>query len=300
MNPLISAMREADFIKLGYGKNIHAKLMGKTIKSGLGSISPEAKQLLVRGAVESDSGLRHPWLPWNDVQHAFPSVKKEELRRELRIMHNDALDQLAKGVADPNIGDMKRNVLLTRALLGVGHAQHAQMDVGSHYDKPLELARKSGDESVIRRTKQIRSMVRTLPGYYGGIISSGAEHVQAGLKFQLGGKPKSNIDQLEPSSYKSDSATLRNADAYGKAVRSGLLQRLRKDHGLGSAQAEEAVQKRLGSFRPSALERVAGGVLDTATHAVQQVQRAGRLPEVMSERQKFVFDAASKILRKVV
>jgi hypothetical protein len=229
------------------------------------------------------------------VQHAFPSVTRKEFQRENRIMHNDAIGSLSRAIADEDLGKLRRNTLMTQGLLGVGHVQHSQMDFGSHYKKPLEMLERSGDTSALKDTKNLRKAMRALPGYYGGIIASGAEHARAGLKGIA-----SELDRLEPKKYKSDKATVGNAKTYGEALRGTLVRRIQKDHGKTKAEAEALIKERLRSFKPNAVERTAGGIMDAGQHAVQQVKRLQRLPGVMNERQRYLWDSAKTVLRGVL
>jgi hypothetical protein len=187
---------------------------------------------------------------------------------------------------------------MTQGLLGVGHVQHSQMDLGAHYNKPLEMIERSGDKSAIKSTKRLRKAMRALPGYYGGLVASGVEHAQAGLSG--GVNVASALDRLEPKKYKSDQATVQNAKSYGDTLKKTLVRQIQKDHKKSRTEAEELVRKRLKSFKPSKVERVAGGLLDAGQHAVQQVQRLQRLPQVMGERQRYIYDTAKSVLRGVV
>lgn len=291
-----------EMAKRAYSKRVHRHLMSKTVQTAFESdIGDEARNTLIQGALESDSGLRHPWLPWNDVQHAFPSVTKKEMANEIRIMRNDALKNLSRAIAEEGLSKLRRNTLMTQGLLGVGHAQHAQMDIGSHNDKPLEHAAKSGDPSALKDVQRMRAVIRSLPGYYGGMISSAEEHLKSGLLLDRKTEgAKANIDRLQPSQYKSDQATIANADRFGQTLRSALLQQLRLDHDLKPQEAMELTKQRLKEFKPSWFERTAGGFLDTAQHAVQQVQRLRRLPSVVEERKETLTRAADAALQGAV
>lgn len=286
--------------KLAYSKQVHRRLMSKTVQTAFGGgIGREARDTLIQGALESDAGLRHPWLPWNDVQHAFPSVTKGELGREVRIMRNDAVKSLGRAIADDSLGKLRRNTMMVHGLLGVGHAQHAQMDVGAHNLKPLEMSQK--DPSALKDMRKMRRVIRSLPGYYGGIVSSASEHLRSGLLDQKTNESaRANIDKLQPSKFRSDQATLRNADQFGKELRSALLSELRQQHGIRGREAKDLIRKRLRVFNPNRLERAAGGVLDTAQHAVQQVQRLKRLPSVIMERKTNITRAAESALEGAV
>jgi len=297
MNTLLEEMA-----KQAYSKNVHRRLMSKTVQTAFGGdIGRAARDTMIQGALESDTGLRHPWMPWNDVQHAFPSVTKKEMGREIRIMRNDALKSLTRAIGDESLGKLRRNTMMVQGLLGVGHAQHAQMDVGAHNLKPLEISK--GDPSAMKSMKKMRRVIRSLPGYYGGIVSSASEHMGAGagLTGNKGAESaRAHIDRLQPTKYKSDQATVRNASTFGKGLRGALLQQLRHEHGLKRPEAEELMRKRLREFKPNRLERAAGGVLDTAQHAVQQVQRLKRLPEVMKERKTSITRAAEGAMEGAV
>lgn len=102
--------------------------------------------------------------------------------------------------------------------------------------------------------------------------------------------------KLAYSKYKSDQATVRNAGVFGRELRGALLSHLRHEHGVKGKDATELIRKRLREFNPSRLERAAGGALDTAQHAVQQIQRLKRLPEALTERKTHVTRAAEAAL----
>ena len=280
--------------KLAYSPSVHRRLMSKTVQTAFGGkLSPEARNTLLQGAVESDAGLRHPWLPWNDVQHAFPSVTKSELGREVRIMRNDALRSLSRALADDSLGKLRRNTMIVHGLLGLGHAQHAQMDVGAHNLKPIESAK--GDPSALKSIRKMRRVVRSLPGYYGGLVSAAQDHIRSGLLDQKTNESaKANLDKLQPSKFRSDQATVRNASDFGKSLRSALLSHMRLEHGIQKGDAQSLISKRLKEFNPNRLERAAGRTLDTAQYAVQQMQRLARIPEVMRERRDVVTQAAEE------
>lgn len=288
--------------KLGYSSREHRRLMSSTTQAAFGKdVGRQARQTLIRGAVRSDSGLRHPWLPWNDVQHAFPSVTKKELTQEIRIMRDSALKNLSKAIADKDMGKARRNVLMTRGLLGVGHAQHAQMDVGAHQNKPLEAAVKSGDLTAVKNVRRVRKIVRALPGYYGGFVSAGVEHLSSGRLSQKNEEAaKANLDRLQPSKFKSDRDTISSARTFGRSLKKALTTRLKKDHGLSGGQVKKLVKKRLREFKPTKVERFAGGFLDTGQHALQQVDRVRRLPRVMSDRQRMLFGSAKTLMKGIL
>lgn len=291
-----------EMAKRAYSTGVHRRLMSSTVREAFPEgVNENVRDVLVRGAVQADAGLRHPWLPWNDVQHAFPSVTKKEFAREVRFMRDDALKNLSRAITDEELGKLRRNTLMMQGLLGVGHAQHAQMDLGSHYNKPLEHAAKSEDPSALKDMKKFRSALRVLPGYYGGMITAGVEHAKSGVLLRHADEgAKANLDRLQPSKYKSDTATLDNAKQFGGALRSALVEQVRRDTGVDAPKAEEMILKRLKEFKPNIIERVAGSALDTGQYAVQQAQRFKRLPETMSERGRYVYDAAKTVLRGVI
>lgn len=291
-----------EMAKQAYSASAHKQLMESSIDEAFPEgVGKPARKMLIRGSIEADLGLRHPWLPWNDTQHAFPSSTKKEIGREIGIVRDKAIKNLSTAVAGADLGKMRRNTLMTQSLLGLGHAQHAQMDVGSHHVKPLEMARKSGDEKQLKKIKLLRSRVFKLPGQYGGIVPAGEEHRMAGLGKPGGlGRLSSQLDRLQPTEYKSDKATVSNARVFGKSLRSATVRQISKDHGIDGRDAEELLSKRLKEFKPSTAENVAGTLLDSGKYGIQQVQRAKRIPETLTSRSRAIYGAAKSMLRGIV
>jgi len=262
--------------KRAYNRGVHFHLMNKTIQKAFGDdLTPEARRVMLDQARESDVGLRHPWNPWNAIQHAFPTLSKEELREETQGKHEEAIGSLARAIGDRHLSDVRRSVMATGALKDLAQAQHARIDVHSHHDKPLEIAEAKGGPERVQEFVKLRSALRDRLGPYGGFVSSGIEHLRSGFDLRLKMPVlRSELDKFNPEKWESDKSTLRTADEYGREIKHDLLRTLKSEHDLKPREAKNAVHEFLRSFSPGVVDEAAAEVKDTAKFLAST---AGRL-----------------------
>lgn len=266
--------------KISYAKDVHFHLMNRTIEEAFGDhITPEARRVMLEQARESDVGLRHPWKPWNAVQHSFPTLSKEELKSETQDRHQEAVGSLAKAIAEKHLSDTHRSVAATSALMGLAQVQHSKVDVHSHFDKPLEIARAEGGPEREQQFLKIREALREHAGAYGGFIASGLEHVRSGVTPKFIGL-RSALDKFEPDKWDSDKHTLETAEQYGQKIRESVVSRLKSDYSMKKPEAEEALNAFMKSFSPGVVDRAAAEILDTSQFVKTHV---GKLLEKTSD-----------------
>lgn len=276
----------AELRKLAYGKNTHAQLMEHTLQEAFGDhISPDARRLMLDAARSSDMGLRHPWLPWNASVHAFPTSSKKEVREQIKDEHERSIGVLAKAIADPGLGDFKREFTATDGLLGLAQNQHTKLDVHSHIEKPVEMANLEGGPKAAREVGRLRKAIREGAGSLGGFVSSGVEHVRAGFELDLskGIIPKPVLDRYDPEKYDSDRKSLESSKEYGKEIRKSLVGKLRSEYDMTHSQANEEINKFMGTLSPGFLAESGAEAVDVLRHLGTEAKRLweGAVPGVL-------------------
>ena len=273
----ISAMVEG-LKKLAYGVDEHtglarrsASTMGVKPKSAMGD-------LLTRGSLDTDKGIRHPWNPANAKHHAMPGQSRIGVLRGVAKQRKAAVQDVAKSIAKP--GPLA-GARATRGMMNLGQAQHTYMDVSAHHGKPLEMSAGSAPGNVKQRsmrkvTEKLRTVAPKIPGgggQYLGAAISGMEHEMGGMDPSKG-MHGAHLDRLKPKTYAADKQALNHAQSFGRSTQRKMIQELTKSHGMSPQQAEQALQQYMSNAAPGRTSQFVGRASRNVGHLKGQASGA--------------------------
>jgi hypothetical protein len=266
MNPHVIAAFGREMTKVAYGDGEHAQL-AQNMSKGLGqgkSTALPVQNAVRKGALQVDQGIRHPFLPHTDPLHSFPgSQSRATVGRNMVAKQQSAVGDIAKSIAGRQGGFVDRTLSGARAYRGLknlGEANHQLMDIGAHYNKPLEQGFSTSLRSVVPQT-----------GYGGGIVS-GREHARSGLNSWS----EARVDELHPTSSAVDRSSINRSTRMGTVVPKQVSSQLQSAHGMTPQQAEAATQHFFTQVKqPNILSRAAGEASRDARYLRGEVSRAG-------------------------
>ena len=283
-----SMSKKADVLKIAYGEKQHRGLAGVTARGA--EASGPARGMMVEGALATDKGIRHPWLPHTDNLHSFAgSQTRAQIGSGIAARQQDAVSDISKSIAGAKGklgvgGYLKSGVRGVRGLLNTGDTQHSLVDISSHYNKPLT----QGSDTAIRGV---------LPkSGYGGIFVGGREHVNAEKLVRNAATGKgigsaiAEIDDLRPSVSADDAQAVARSKRFGSATRRQVEAQLVQQHGMSPEQAARSAEdffnratfsdasKRVGEVSRDAryVKREAGRAAGALKGALSGVLRRGR------------------------
>ena len=217
--------------KISYSLEAHRTLVDKSMDTAP-SIHPSAHKLIAEGSVGTDVGTTFPLLPWNDLDHAFPTRDIKEVDSHIKKTFNKGIQNIADSIENDG------NVAGAYGLMQLGHAHHTLMDLGAHRNKLEEMnAAMPG----------VRATFRQL-GAYGGWQSL-VEHL----------KTKYKVDELTEMKHekgnKADEASIARAHDFGRQIMPAITGELSR-RGMGEQEAETKTKKFLSSFDPSSNAKI--------------------------------------------
>jgi len=236
-------------LKTAYRPGGHVQLLQKTLDT-LGQTSPGVRSLIIEGNIATDKGIRHPWIPTNDILHSMPTRSRKSLRSKLKELRHSAVQDIASAAAKPDAA--LASIKTVRGLMNLGQAQHALMDVAPHYEAP---ARNRSN----RFSRQLRKIIRKTPdaGVLGWVASA-AEHVEEGLTPKAFGAFASRLDDIDPDKKEWKDSSHR-ARTFGKTVRREIISHM-KSKGLSRKMADKKLKAVLQGPAPQGLTLTAGRV----------------------------------------
>jgi len=263
-----------ELLKIAYGEAEHTQLMqssGKTMGA-----SPQLSAIGTKGSLATDAGMRHPWIPTNAPLHAMPSQSRMQILRGVAKTRKKAVQDLAASAAGhtPLAG-----IRASRGMMDLGQAQHTYMDLGAHFEKPIEEGISGAGAKTLkgRAAGAIRRIAPKVPGAGSlGFAVSGLEHAGAGLK-QEGKGVGSHLDVLDPSKYKADVSSMTRAERFGASSRRAVIRELRKKHGYSPNQAGQLYEHLMTNVRPGRAATAVGGVQRNLRYLREQAGRPGQL-----------------------
>lgn len=255
----------AEMTKIAYGDAEHSQL-SQRMSAGLGQgkfTSPMVRNTVQKGALQVDQGIRHPFLPHTDPMHSFPgSQSRATVGRNMVTKQQSAVGDIAKSISGSQGGLIDRSLSGARGYRGLknlGEANHQLMDIGAHYEKPIEQGFSSSLRGSVPQT-----------GYGGGVVS-GREHQRSGLTGM-----DADVDRLRPTTSAVDRRSIARSEGMGSAVPRQVASQLQSTHGMTPQQAEAATQHFFTQARqPSMLSRGVGEVSRDARYLRGEVSRAG-------------------------
>ncbi len=233
---------DANFVtKVAYGEKEHRGLAGVTAR-GAGATG-QARGLIQEGALATDKGIRHPWLPHTDNLHSFAgSQSRATIGSGIKNRQTSAVGDIASSIAGAKgklgvMGYLKSGTRGVRGLQNLGDTQHSLVDINAHYNKPLE-------QGTATRLRQVIPEI----GYGGGIVG-GREHISgeklvkniAGLGD--GSSGIAEIDALRPSSNPQDASAVLRSQRFGSASRRQVEAQLMSQYGMNPEQASRSAQE---------------------------------------------------------
>ena len=262
--------------KIAYGPKEHRGLAG--VSSRTVGAKGGARDLIIGDSLKTDSSLlRHPWNPITDPLHAFAgSQSKGQIGQNLAAKQTAAVGDIASSIAGGRgrqgiRGYLKSGVRGVRGLENLGEAQHTLMDIGAHYEKPVQ-----GGATRLRK-------VLPQTGYGGGVIG-GREHLNVERMMKTrGAEGIADIDKLSPSTSRIDRASVSRAKGFGRSSRRKVEAALMSNHGMSADEAAKAATHffEKGTFSPASkrlgsLSRDVNYVRGEASRAGQALKRVGR------------------------
>jgi hypothetical protein len=216
---------KGDIEKAAYNLDAHRKLIEHSVQTAV-PMNHLVQNLISEGSVGTDVGTTFPLLPWNDLDHAFPTHAIEEVDRHIKRTFNEGVENVANSIETGSTIDG------VYGLMQIGHAHHTLMDLGAHRHKLVEMG---------AAMPTAREMFRGL-GSYGGWQSL-IEHL----------KTKYRVDELAEKGeegHKTDLASIARARDFGKQILPAVAGELAR-RGLPEDEAESKTRQFLASFKPS-------------------------------------------------
>ena len=256
--------------KLSYDVAGHTQLARPTA-SAMGA-SHQLGDLVTRGSLATDTGVRHPWLPTAHAEHAFPSQTKRQISQHLMKTQQQGVKDVASAIAK---GGPLAGMRTTRGLMDIGQAQHGLMDIGAHYERPVARGM-SGPAATTARGRaagRAREVLQKIPGAGPlGFAVSGTEHQQAGLKAGHGMAPGSELDVFTGQT-KGDVRSMGRASGFGRATKRDIIKQLQAVHGMTPEQASAAYTKYMAGPAPGRVSQALGRGTRDIRYVGQQAAR---------------------------
>lgn len=270
MHPQTLVAFEHELVKIAYGNTEHTTL-ARTMSTNLGQgkTSPAVQNIVQKGALQVDKGMRHPWLPHTDPLHSFPGSQSPAMMgKNVVTKQQSAVGDIAKSIAGRQQGGFIDRTLsgarAYRGLKNLGEGHHQMVDISSHAVKPVE--------QNIAASSARAAMPRT--GYGGGLIS-GFEHLKSKISLP-GAQPAQDIDALRPEVSAADRSALARSERMGSAVPRQVSSQLQSAHGMTPQQAEAATHQFFTQTKqPNILSRAVGEASRDARYLGGEVSRAG-------------------------
>jgi len=264
--------------KVAYGGKEHRGLAGVTAHgAGAGG---EARQLIQQGALATDKGIRHPFLPHTDPLHAFAgSQTRGQIGRNVAERHQAAVHDIAQSIAGSAgkqglVGRLKSGTRGVRGLMNLGDVQHTVADISAHYDKPRAMGATSPLRGILPKTG------------YGGILTGAHEHIN--VEKLVAGAPGAiaEIDKLNPSASHLDRQAVARSRALGSTAKKQVVKKLVSEHGMHPEEAARHAQDFFASRSFSPASQRLGQVSRDLKYAKSEVARAAAVPGNLLARAK--------------
>jgi len=277
--------------KVAYGDKEHRGLAGVAAR-GAGA-DGEARQLIQQGALATDKGIRHPFLPHTDPLHAFGgSQTRGQIGRNVAGRHQAAVHDIAQSIAGRAgkqglVGRLKSGARGVRGLMNLGDVQHTVADISAHYDKPRAMGATSPLRGILPKTG------------YGGILTGAHEHTN--VEKLVAGAPgaMSEIDKLNPSSSHFDRQAVARSRALGSTARKQVVKKLVSEHGMSPEEAARHAQDFFTSRSFSPASQRLGQVSRDLKYTKSEIARAAQVPGNLLARAKGAVTHPSSALARL-
>jgi len=232
--------------------------------------NPELSRLALRGNLSTDTGIRHPWIPVNAPLHAMPAQGKREIGKRILQEQQRGVEDVAHAIANPGALSGAR---MTRGMMGLGQTQHGLMDLGAHFERPLEAGMTGEAAGTLqgRAAGRLRKVLQKVPGAEAlGPVVSGMEHQTAGLKGGRGLAPGSHLDTFVSGGTASDVRSASRAAGFGRAAKRKVLKVLQTTHGMSPEAAEAAYLHHMSSKAPGRVSQLLGKASRDVGHITER------------------------------
>lgn len=232
--------------KIAYSDEGHENLLNRAFRQmGHHNLSKRVKQLIHRGDISTDYGIRSPPFLINDPLHAFQSTSRGQIRGTIHRTLNSGLKHIADAITAPK--GFKSDMKAARGLLDLGTAHHTLMDFTAHNEKMQKMG----------LTHQGK------PTGFGGAVQAIKQHVDHAMEMDAFHLIKNKLDK--------------GAVGRNRSFMHDLVPKLRKQlkmKGMPHNEATHAAKKFFAKANPGAMAYFAGNVGRNIDYLKERIGKA--------------------------